>query len=83
MNDEFLNKIIVILNTVIEEASFEPGDIDADLKQLGMDSIAFITAVVKLEAEFGISMPDEYLLIEEMDTIRKMHDAVEAVKGGL
>ena len=83
MNDEFLNKIIGMLNTVVEDASFDLWNIDEDLKQLGMDSIAFITAVVKLEAEFGISVPDEYMLIEEMDTIRKMHDAVEAVKGGM
>lgn len=83
MNEGYLTKIIEILNSVIEDASFNHTDIDRDLKQLGMDSIAFITAIVRLEAEFGISMPDEYMLIEEMDSIGKMHAAVLAVIGDI
>lgn len=54
--------------------------LDDDLTKLGMDSIAFIHIIVAIENLFGIEIPDEKLLITELDTIRKMIDVVTVQK---
>ena len=43
-----------------------------------MDSIAFIHIVVALEEEFDIEIPDEYLLLTEMNTISKIAEVISA-----
>ena len=63
--------VIEIINNNMENAILE-NQIDDDLSQLGMDSINFIRIVVALEEVFDIEIPDEYLLITEMNTITKM-----------
>ena len=43
-----------------------------------MDSITFIRIVVELEETFNIEIPDEFLLIPEMNTVEKMMNIVLA-----
>ena len=45
---------------------------DDDLTQYGMDSIIFIKIVVDLEDALQFELPDEKLLISEMDTMNKI-----------
>jgi len=52
--------------------------LDTDLSVSGLDSIMFISIVVALEEAFEIEVPDEKLLITEMNTINKMLDVVSA-----
>ena len=49
------------------------------LPELGMDSITFIQIVVALEEEFECEIPDEKLLITEMDTVQKMLDVLQSI----
>lgn len=49
------------------------------LPEMGMDSITFIQIVVALEEEFECEIPDEKLLITEMDTVQKMVDVLQSV----
>lgn len=49
------------------------------LPEMGMDSITFIQIVVALEEEFECVIPDEKLLITEMDTVQKMVDVLQSV----
>ena len=44
-----------------------------------MDSITFIQIVVALEEEFECEIPDEKLLITEMDTVQKMLDVLQSI----
>ena len=44
-----------------------------------MDSITFIQVVVALEEAFECEIPDEKLLITEMDTVQKMVDVLQSV----
>ena len=44
-----------------------------------MDSITFIQVVVALEEAFECEIPDEKLLITEMDTVQKMVDVLQPV----
>lgn len=55
--------------------------VDDDLSQLGMDSLKFISIVVTLEENFDIEVPDEYLLMTEMNTVRKMVKIVSEALG--
>lgn len=41
-----------------------------------MDSITFICIVVALEEIFNIEIPDEFLLITEMNTVEKMSNVI-------
>lgn len=70
--NEVKDKILDIINENIDNTDIIPDQMDEDLSVLGMDSITFIRIVVKLEEVFDIEVPDEYLLITEMNTVTKM-----------
>ena len=50
-----------------------------DLREHGMDSIKFITLIVALEAEYRCEIPDEKLLIPELNTVRKIIDVLNSI----
>ena len=54
---------------------------EEDLPALGMDSILFIRVVVALEEAFSIEIPDEYLLMTELNTASKIVDVISAQIG--
>ena len=53
--------------------------LEDSLPELGMDSITFIQIVVALEEEFECEIPDEKLLITEMDTVQKMLKVLQSI----
>ena len=53
--------------------------LEDNLPELGMDSITFIQIVVALEEAFECEIPDEKLLITEMNTVQKMVDVLQSV----
>lgn len=76
--DEIKIKLISLCSEV-----FRNSGVDTDLIEytdfaddLGMDSITFITLVVEIEACFGITVPDDMLL---MDNFKNVDDAVQIV----
>lgn len=56
------NNILLVDETMTEN----------DLTQFGMDSISFIKMIVSLEEVFECQIPDEKLLLTEMNTIIKL-----------
>ncbi|MBQ8175056.1 MAG: acyl carrier protein [Clostridia bacterium] len=68
-------KILKILNDM-EGLSVSSDQRDENLLDLGMDSIMFIQIIVALEDEFHCEIPDEKLLVTEMDTLQKMLDVL-------
>lgn len=70
-------KILEVVNANIENEKINLVQFEDDLSQLGMESIMFITIVVEIEEMFKIEIPDEYLLISEMNTITKMAEVVK------
>ena len=74
--DKTINNVLLILNKHIDSHIIGLNNIDDILTDLGMDSILFIQIVVALEEAFEIEIPDEKLLIPEMDTINKMLDVI-------
>ena len=74
--DKTINNVLLILNKHFDSHIIGLNNIDDKLTDLGMDSILFIQIVVALEEAFEIEIPDEKLLIPEMDTINKMLDVI-------
>ena len=79
MREDILDKVLKVLNANLENTEITFEQTEDDLSALGMDSIAFIRVVVALEEAFDIEIPDEYLLITEMNTLSKMTDVISTV----
>ena len=78
MRNVNVEEILRVVNTVLEKP-LSQDQAEAELPTLGIDSIAFIRTIVALEEEFDIEIPDEYLLLTEMNTISKMTDVISTV----
>jgi len=78
MREDVIDKVLQIINCNMENTELSAKQIEEDLSILGMDSIAFIHIVVALEEEFDIEIPDEYLLLTEMNTISKIAEVISA-----
>lgn len=70
--------VLDIINR-LENMEVSQDQIEDSLLELGMDSITFIQIVVALEEEFECEIPDEKLLITEMDTVQKILDVLQSI----
>lgn len=79
-----LEKIKEIVGTVLElnEAQIENLNINADLLELGLDSLNAIEVIVNLESQFDIEVEDEDLMIDNLSTIDMLCDLVKKYTGG-
>lgn len=71
-----LRKIIEVINKT-ENVEILSEHTDDNLTELGMDSITFIQIVVGLEETFDCEIPDDKLLISEMDSVQKIYNVLE------
>ncbi|MBP2111128.1 acyl carrier protein [Paenibacillus silagei] len=55
-------------------------DRNRDLTEVGLDSIGFIRFIVTLEAELGVEIPEEYILLARMNTLNKVMQVLSTVK---
>lgn len=76
--EEIKEKLITLCAEI-----FENSGVDTDLLEyvdfeddLGMDSLTFITLLVEIEAAFGITIPDDMLL---MENFKNMGDVIQIV----
>ena len=58
------------------DINVDDGDEDFILKN-NIDSITFIHTILGVEEEFSILVPDEYLLMDNLNTIHKIASMVE------
>ena len=65
--NEIKNKLIIILNNI--DVIVDEEEVDINLIEYGIDSISFISFIIEVEKEFGISLPDEVLLIESVSSL--------------
>lgn len=79
MKKDILNKVLKVLNANLENTEITFEQTEDDLFALGMDSIVFIRVIVAFEELFDVEIPDEYLLITEMNTVSKMTDVISTV----
>ena len=69
-------KILEIVNSV-QDMEQTVDQCDNDLLELGVDSIKFIQIVVSLEEAFECEIPDEKLLLTEMNSVNKMLEVLQ------
>ena len=65
-----------ILSEIVGEEAGKAGKQD-DLRELGLDSVAFIQMVVVLEDACGREVDDTFLLLDSMNTIEKIERAMQ------
>lgn len=70
------NTIRDVLREIVGEEAGVAGK-DDDLRELGLDSVAFIKMVVALEDASGREVDDEFLLLDSMNTIEKIARALQ------
>lgn len=69
-------KILEIVNSV-QDMEVIVDQCDDDLLELGLDSIKFIQIIVSLEETFECEIPDEKLLLTEMNSVDKMLEVLQ------
>lgn len=76
MDNEILCKIMEIIKLNIEWEEMRDIQPDENLEELGMDSLAYIRIIVALEEEFKCEIPEEKLLVSDMNTVAKIYKAM-------
>ena len=69
-------KIVEIVNSV-QDMEVTVDQCDDDLLELGLDSIKFIQIIVSLEEAFECEIPDEKLLLTEMNSVNKILEVLQ------
>jgi acyl carrier protein len=67
-----------VKSVIAEKIGKSPSEIRDDatfIEDLGLDSLDLVDMIMKLEEEFGISIPDE-----DLDKIRTVKDAINYIK---
>lgn len=57
MKEVTKEEILDIINNAIDGDAIDPGELDNDLSELGMDSIKFIQIIVEIEETFECEIP--------------------------
>lgn len=71
MKEITTENMLEIVNSV-QDVKVTMDQCDDDLLELGLDSIKFIQIIVSLEEAFECEIPDEKLLLTEMNSVNKM-----------
>ena len=79
MDEKLISQVNRVINEVIPEANMNIVKCDENLQNCGMNSIEFIGIIVSLEEKLEIEIPDEYLLITQMNTVTKICNVLSEV----
>ncbi|MCI8472291.1 MAG: acyl carrier protein [Clostridiales bacterium] len=75
---KYENKIReIIASNLKKNVSINDINVNDDLRNIGMDSISFITIVLAIEDEFGIEFPNDKLLISDAGTIALLNNIID------
>ena len=70
----------IIAKSITTTESIDLYDMDADLQNIGMNSLTFINIIVEIENQFDIEIPEDNLIADEIGTIKKLCTIVENIK---
>lgn len=76
MKEITIESVLEIINSV-QDIKVTLDQCDDNLLELGMDSIKFIQLIVSLEEAFECEIPDEKLLLAEMNSVSKVMDVLQ------
>jgi len=79
LDKEKLNKIKKIIEEIADSNEIYDLGLDDDFVELlNFDSMTFIQVIVRLESEFNVTIDDDDLTFENLNTLKKLHDYVTA-----
>jgi acyl carrier protein len=82
-NHYISNKLVDIINEILNSEYIYEELCKHELQSLGMDSLLFIRLLVQIESEFDILIDDEDLINPILKNFNTLHDYVlDKVKGG-
>lgn len=78
-----INDITEKILSILKRMDINVEDNEADfITENNIDSITFIEIILSIEEEFSILVPDEYLIMEETNTVSKIAAFVEKIING-
>jgi len=76
--DKLINNIIEKITNSLKNLNIDTNNTDTDfILENNLDSITFIHIILNIEEAFSILIPDEYLLMEKLNTVSKIANLVE------
>ena len=76
MTFEDLRRILIECAGLTHGVEFTDSTLDAELAELGYDSLALMETAARIKQEFGVNIPDEQIVT--LETPRAVLDAVNA-----
>lgn len=82
--NEIKSKLVDMLAELFPDSGVDKDVLDyADLMDdLGMDSVTFITLVVEIETCFGVTIPDNMLLMERFNNADSIVNIIDNILNG-
>lgn len=75
-----ITEITKRVQSALLRLNFEVDDVTMDfIEAYQIDSITFIELILEIEEEFSIMVPDESLIMENVNTVEKIADLVKKV----
>lgn len=71
------NKILDIIKEVVPDLTLDNMTEELTFEEVGINSINFIAIVISLEEHFDIEITDELLIMENMNTIKKIENILK------
>jgi acyl carrier protein len=73
-----INDIIEKISHTISGFNIDVDNTETDfITENNIDSITFIEIIISIEEEFSILIPEDYLLMENLNTISKMANIIQ------
>ena len=83
--NEIVDQLRILCNKIFESSLFEK-DIYKDniklIKDVGMDSITFMSLIIEIEDYFNIIIPDDCLSMDDFDSVERIAMVVEKELNG-
>ena len=93
VNNISIEEVLRVVNNALNSPTFgntanitEPltmEQIELDFNEMQIDSLTFIRIVVALEEEFEVEIPDDYLLMQNMNCVKVIHELLLELKEGI
>ena len=80
MNKPSTTELINTINSCLKKTKITKDNIDKDLLEMGIDSVEFISVIVKLEETYDFEFPDEKLTMAEMHSVRGIIAIIHALE---
>ena len=76
-----INDITEKILSILKRMDINVEDNEADfITENNIDSITFIEIILSIKEEFSILVPDEYLIMEETNTVSKIAAFVDKIR---